>query len=297
MQAQRWILAGAAAITMLAGMAFAQVTSQVPMEPPHTSGQSITPAFEGWYENPDGSANILIGYYNRNMKEPMDIPVGPNNRIDPGGPDQGQPTHFLPGRQWGVVVITVPKGFGAEKKLTWTIVANGKTTAVPFSLNPLWVISPFKDATANTPPFIGFEESGPFVQGPPRGVSRSLTATAGEQVPLTVWVADDANVPPTFAAFAKSLPTVIVSWNKFRGPGEVKFGSERFKVEKTEFKAPPGATYTGKSSTTVTFSEPGDYLLLVTANDLSGPGGGGFQCCWTSAEVKVTVKGGAAGER
>ena len=61
------------------------------------------------------------------------MPVGPNNRIEPGGPDQGQPTHFLPGGKWGVFTITVPKDFG-DKKLTWTLVANGKPTVIPMSL-------------------------------------------------------------------------------------------------------------------------------------------------------------------
>jgi hypothetical protein len=42
--------------------------------------------------------------------------------------------------------------------------------------------------------------------------------------------------------------------------------------------------------TTVTFREPGDYLLHVTANDYSGDGGGGFGCCWTTGLVKVSVK-------
>src|SRR5271165_2409074 len=79
--------------------------AQLPLEPKHDSGQSVTAAFEGWYKNPDGSFSILLGYYNRNLKQELDIPVGPNNRIEasgpgaPGGPDQGQPTHFLPGRQ------------------------------------------------------------------------------------------------------------------------------------------------------------------------------------------------------
>src|SRR5207245_197283 len=104
------------------------------------------------------------GYYNRNRKEDLDIPVGPSNRIEPGGPDQGQPTHFLPGRQWGVFTITVPKDFGA-KKLTWTIVANGQTTVVPASLDPLWEVSPFVEASGNTPPTIRFE-GGASVQGP-----------------------------------------------------------------------------------------------------------------------------------
>jgi len=296
MQVPRPILRGAVIIA-LSGSVFAQQTSQVPMEPPHVSGQSVTPAFEGWYPNPDGSSNILIGYYNRNTKEALDIPVGPNNHVDPGGPDRGQPTHFQPGRQWGVFAITVPKGFGADQKITWTIVSNGKTTAIPVSLNPNWIISPFKDAQENTPPVIGFQETGPFVQGPPRAISISLTTTQQETLPLNVWVADDANIPPSFAAFAKALPTVMVTWTKFRGPGEVKFAKDKPKVEKTEFTPPPGTTYTGKASTTATFSDPGEYLLEVTANDISGVGGGGFQCCWTTAQVKVTVKPGPAGER
>ncbi len=58
---------------------------QLPLQPARDSGQSVTPAFEGWYPNPDGSHTLLIGYFNRNVKETLDIPVGPNNRIEPGG--------------------------------------------------------------------------------------------------------------------------------------------------------------------------------------------------------------------
>jgi hypothetical protein len=259
-------------------------------EPPHNSGQSVTPAFEGWYANPDGTANIVIGYYNRNTMEALDIPVGPNNRVEPGGPDRGQPTHFIPGRQWGVFTITVPKDFGPDKKLTWTIVSNGKTNAIPVSLNPLWVVSPFKDATGNTPPFIGFKDSGPFLQGPPRGIATTLSTDVRTPLPLAAFVADDANIPPSFAAFAKMIPAVTVGWTKFRGPGDVKFENEKPKVEKMEFKTPAGATFTGKSATTATFSQPGEYILELVANDISGVGGGGFQCCWTTSQVKVAVK-------
>ena len=89
---------------------------QLPMEPPHESGQSMTGAFEGWFKNPDGSYSLLLGYYNRNTNQELDIPVGPNNRIEPGGPDQGQPTHFLNARQWGVFTVTVPKDFGTRSE-------------------------------------------------------------------------------------------------------------------------------------------------------------------------------------
>ena len=59
---------------------------------------------------------------------------------------------------------------------------------------------------------------------------------------------------------------------------------------KADFTAPSGAVFAGKADTTVTFSEPGEYVLRVVGNDWSGEGGGGFQCCWTNAQIKVTVK-------
>jgi hypothetical protein len=45
----------------------------------------------------------------------------------------------------------------------------------------------------------------------------------------------------------------------------------------------------GKATTTATFRAPGEYIIRAQANDRTGDGGGGFQCCWTNAHVKVTV--------
>src|SRR5438309_4739168 len=166
---------------------------RLPLEPRHDSGQGVTGAFEGWFKNQDGTLSLLFGYYNRNQKEDLEIPIGPNNRIDPGGPDQGQPTHFLPGRQWGVFTVTVPADFGANK-LTWTLVSNGQTLAVPGSLNPLWEINAFKEPTiGNTPPIIRFN-SNISVQGP-RPISTALSAAVGKPLTLTVAVSDDAVMP------------------------------------------------------------------------------------------------------
>ena len=64
-------------------------TQSVSLEAPRDEGASITGAFEGWFKNPDGTFNLLVGYYNRNRKQELNIPVGPNNRIEPGGPDRG----------------------------------------------------------------------------------------------------------------------------------------------------------------------------------------------------------------
>jgi hypothetical protein len=264
------------------------------MEPLHTAGQSVTAAYEGWFKNPDGSYSLLFGYFNRNMQEELDIPVGDNNRFEPGPADQGQPTHFLPRRQWGVFTVTVPENFGTEK-LTWTIVANGQATAVPAHLDARWEIAPFHDVgVGNTPPLISFEEAGPSIQGP-RGMSISLETTMPNPVTLNVWTADDAK---TFqGGKAPDSPPVTVTWSKFRGPGAVKFANSKPPVEKAERKWDPTPAVSGKATTTATFSEPGEYVLHVVANDWSGDGGGGFQCCWTNGQVKVTVKPGATSGR
>jgi hypothetical protein len=258
---------------------------QLKVEPPHDSGQGVTPAYEGYFENSDGSLSLLFGYFNRNFKQNLDIPVGPDNRIEPGGPDRGQPTYFLTARQWGVFTVTVPKGF--NEKLTWSLTANGKTAVVPANLDPLYLLAPFKDATGNTPPFIGFAEAGPFVQGP-RGQSMSLATTWPNPTQFTLWVADDASVAP--GARRLSTPPVTVSLSKYRGPGSVTFTPDRPMTEKVEFKAPPIATFTGKVADSAMFSQPGEYILRVVANDWSGVGGAGFQCCWTNAQIKVSVK-------
>ena len=90
---------------------------QLPSEPSKQFGTSVTGAFEGWFDNSDGTSGFLVGYFNRNSAQHLDIPIGPNNRIEPGGPDLGQPTHFLPGRQHGMFVVPVPKGAGRERSV------------------------------------------------------------------------------------------------------------------------------------------------------------------------------------
>jgi len=281
----RQLVTAALAIALNAGLNGQAVS--LPMEPTHDSGQSITGAYEGWYKNPDGSFSMLVGYYNRNQRSATDVPLGPENHVDPGGPDQGQPVHFLPGRQWGVFTIRVPADFG-DKKLTWTIVVNGKSTQIPLSLNTLWEVEPFKDASGNHPPSVSFKETGPFRSGPIQE-AEVLTATVGAPVPLQVWVADDEVLAP--GAKRPKTPSVVMNWSKSRGPGEVVFANARPAAEAAPNpNAPKETVFQGKAATTATFSEPGDYLLRLEVNDWTGPGGRGFQCCWSTALVKVSVK-------
>ena len=277
----------------LAGLVFfppahlTRAQATLPLEPLHERGQSVTGAYEGWFKNPDGTFSILLGYFNRNLKEEPDIPIGPNNDMEPGGPDRGQPTYFLPRRQWGMFTVTVPKDFG-NHKLTWTLKVHGVTTVIPARLDPLWELSPFKEVgMGNTPPVIRFGEGGLSVQGP-RPVTAKLTATVGVPLELDLWVGDDAKTYP--GDKPPLLPPVTLRWSKFRGPGTVVFAKQRPTVEKTDNKQVIDAVFTGRSVTTATFSDPGEYVLHVVANDWSGEGGHGFQCCWTNALVSVSVK-------
>jgi hypothetical protein len=79
-------------VLLVAGVSLAgrQVSGQFR----YWSGQNVVPVFEGWERNPDGSFNFVFGYFNRNYEETLDVLVGPDNNVEPGGPDQGQPTFF-----------------------------------------------------------------------------------------------------------------------------------------------------------------------------------------------------------
>ena len=155
-----------------------QTPSSLPLTAPiRERGTSVTPAFEGWYYDKDGSQRVMVGYFNRNTKQEFDIPAGPNNRIEPGPPDQGQPTHFNAGRQWGVFTIKVPKDFGT-KKMSWTIVANGYTNTITLHTMPDYIVEPFEDAAnKNTPPKLRFQPGGPIFTGPPSTIAEKYTGT------------------------------------------------------------------------------------------------------------------------
>jgi len=92
----------------------------------YSKGQSVSPAYEGWWPNEDGSFTMFFGYMNTNWLEEFDVPIGADNAIEPGGPDQGQPTHFYPRRNPFLFTIRVPKAF-AGKELIWTLTTNGRT--------------------------------------------------------------------------------------------------------------------------------------------------------------------------
>jgi hypothetical protein len=269
---------GALMAALIAGSSAAQ---DVQLAPVRASGQSATPAFEGWYKNADGTFSISFGYFNRNATEQIDIPIGSANNVSPGVANQGQPTHFHPRRHWGVFAVRVPADFG-DKKVIWTIAIRGKTYAIPGHLRPNWEIDALQGeaGSGNTPPSVRFDSAGAAGRGPAGIMGPTLTATVGKPLTLTVFATDDGTADRSIASEGRMNASVSLMWFKHQGVGAVTFASAALQA--------PGPV--GKATTSATFAEPGDYVLRVRANDASGVDGAGHaQCCWTNAFVRVTV--------
>jgi hypothetical protein len=252
------------------------------------AGQSVVPYYEGWIKNPDGSFGIVFGYFNRNWQQELVIPAGPDNKVEPGGPDAGQPTYFLPRRQRWIYRLRVPEDFG-KKEATWTITANGHTEKVVASLIPAEEINE-RVVMSNGNFDTGVNDPN---KPPTLTVPTSLTSTVAKPLTLTANVADDGLPKPrpvpasrstnvtggqaNFGAQVNSsggnrLRGLRLTWLEYRGPAKVTFDP-----------AGPLPVTSGQAvSTTAHFAAPGAYVLRATAND------GALS---TTREVTINVSG------
>ena len=235
----------------------------------YATGQDVVPVFEGWERNADGSFNFVFGYMNRNYEEQLDVPVGPNNSLEPGGVDQGQPAHFYPRRQQYVFKVRVPKDWG-KKDLVWTLVSHGKTEKAYASLMPVWEIDASTyQQNRGGPGELGEPDEAPSikVEG---GAQR--TAAVGSALTLDAFVVDDgkpSNRPSQSGSNARvegPLRQAVVQldrgvrlgviWVVYRGDATgVTFEPRKVPVAD------------GKATTKVSFTKPGTYTLRGYADD------------------------------
>lgn len=267
--------------TLAAGATPAPIAQQMPLAPVRAADQTVTPAFEGWYENPDGTLTLSFGYYNRNTEEVVDIPLGDDNFIEPAQFDGDQPTHFLPQRHWGVFGITVPADFG-DGRVVWTLKVRGETFTIPGHLQSEWKIDALagEAGSGNTPPVLKLEPNGPEGAGPGGVSGLTLETTVGQPLEVTVWASDDGRPDTSVASSGRRNVPVTLTWVKHQGPGSVTFSEESAEVPVDG----------GSMATMATFGAAGEYVLRVRANDASGVSGAGHaQCCWSNAFIKVMV--------
>ena len=204
-------------------------------------GQNIAPVYEGFWKNADWSFDLMFGYYNRNWEEQIDVPIGPDNFLEPGSPDQEQPTHFFPRRNQFVFTVHVPADFG-DKELVWSLTTNGVTEKAYATLRPAYVV----DETVLAANFGAGGQTGGRTDlignvAPTLTLAGhdTLRVSVGEPVTLRATAVDDGK--PTrrpMSAFLvgqshfvpNSATGLRLSWFRYRGPGPVTFDPPQTKV-------------------------------------------------------------------
>ena len=241
-----------AAVVLLAGGAVSHAQFE----------KNISVTFDGWNKMPDGGYELVFGYLNRNTQD-VEIPVGAENSVQPGGPDQGQPTTFLPGRQRIMFRIPVAKDF--KGKFVWTLTYAGVTQLATASIDQNYSL----DEGLEPPPTVK--------TGAPVSVKLSQPARLAPSIgPAPKRPASELE---SGARNRQAPARLTIWWSKFRGPGTVTFGDgaaqeeERAQPARGRREVPLGAFSVTCSnppdatcgSTTARFSVPGTYLLRVVA--------------------------------
>ena len=228
----------------------------------YARGQDVSPTFDGWKMNPDGTYTLYFGYYNRNSEEEVDIPIGPDNNFDLNNIDQGQPTHFYPSPRWWVLGVVVPADWPKDKRVVWTLTNRGRTNQAKGWLEPEWEVdqgiisknSP-RDSLLMTTGIgdIDFDNLPPAITGSP-----AQTIKLGDPLTLTVTATDDGRPRPLSGAAGRQQG-VRIRWIVYRGSGKVRFDPD---IMSQRIYGKPATL-----ETKVTFSTPGKYRLRAIASD------------------------------
>jgi len=249
------------------------------------SGQGLQPIFEGWAYNADGSLSMYFGYLNRNYVETLLVPVGPDNKFEPGAADRGQPTVFNARIHRKEFSVKIPKDWG-NKELVWSVTVHGVTEKAVGWLQPEWQIDPIyagktrnAESLKNTPPSLAVTV--PSTLTLPNQLSLSATVqddglptprkgpprrAVGQETPPTLKpLPDQPEIPVNVPAVAgrgrqgggglAGPQGLVVNWLVWRGPAAVTFDPATIPVKE------------GKAIGTATFTKPGTYVLRARAND------------------------------
>ncbi len=266
------------ALAVLLAVAMRAQAPQLPTEISsirHNSGESVTPYFEGWIRNANGTFDLVFGYFNRNFAQEFSIAAGPDNFVEAPSQssgrsvDQGQPTYFMPRRQRYVYRVHVPSDFG-QKEVVWSVTANGRTERAYGSLIPAEEITDRVVTTngnydpavndPNKPPSITIAPLGPAVVGNPVTLTAIVTDDGLPKPRRPATRVDPKAVTAGFGGQVNGSGTqpqgLTVRWLHYSGPGKVIFG-----------QTGTLQVANGQAMTTATFAEPGTYKLIAVAED------------------------------
>lgn len=270
-------------------------------------GLPVIPVMEGWVANEDGSASFSMGFLNKN-KVGVDIPLGPNNYIEPAKYDGQQPTYFPPGRGAGSFAITVPADEINQDVWWYLKTGDGEMLKIPGrSGEPAYELDFIRPRPAGSmQPLVGFGEDGAQAAGLTALMgAHEGTVSVGQQIELAVNVSDPSMRNTADPRFKDPFP-VGVHFNKYQGPGAVEFARHESTPEPVNpyaeddprfrfYRAPKVNDVEVKGGVGVarvyaTFNAPGDYVVIIKAENFRAPDSQeGDQCCWTNVYQKITV--------
>jgi hypothetical protein len=293
----RWLVGGVG-IALCIGAQNLGAQRQRPLTPLPDDGLRVVPFFDGWYANPDGTSTFSFGYSNLNRQELVEIPLGPDNFIEPKQFDGRQPTSFPPvvpdapagargrgdrrERERGVFTVTVPAGFKGD--VVWTLRNRGQSYSVPGRSKTGAYQLRWPMAAGSVPPLLRFKAGGPAGRGPSGIEADPARASVGAPLTLTILVVDDSVREKAEIAIKErdggAKAAINVAWFKHSGPGPVVFSEPKAGIAQLE----------GTATTTATFKQAGEYVIRVRADNFGRiDTSAGNQCCWTNGYVKVTV--------
>jgi len=212
-------------------------------------------------------------------------------------------------RERGVFTLTVPAEYRDRRPVVWTLTANGETYQVTARVgHPALDLSYGPRAMGSVPPLLSFRENGPRGQHP-SGITlqETLTTSVGRALPLSVWVSDPSQRSRDLLGVLYEEVPIRLTWFMHQGPAGAQVSFER--VEEQGRMAPgagaePAAgeeerlepyqnrvpSTGGQATTRATFSQPGDYVLRVRADNFTAEDSTpGDQCCWTNGYIRVRV--------
>jgi hypothetical protein len=191
-------------------------------------------------------------------------------------------------RERGVFAVTVPN---SETEVVWTLSHAGRTYSIPGRTGSIaYEMSRDIAAFGSLPPAIRFSPTGPESRGPEGPTAERVMASVGTPVTLTALVQDRGE---RYGLAEEMFYPVRAEFLLHQGPAQIEFDPPMVTVEAADGSASEGAAAAswGRVSTQATFSEPGDYVVRIRADNFGAPDSKfDNMCCWANAYVPVTVR-------
>ena len=195
-----------------------------------SSARSITPAFEGWFDNPDGTHSFLDrllqpqhgsgGRHPDRSEQPLRARQSRHGSAD-ALPDRPALRHVH--RHGAEGVREARRSSRGCSRSTASRPACRSTCSPDYNITPIKSSEESPDGGYNVPPVLRFARDGPTFDGPGGQRSRRRSRArrrSATPMPLDLWADDDALYSSgTNAPMRNAPPPVTLTVSKYRGPG------------------------------------------------------------------------------